>query len=563
MTKDSKMFKALDKVQYDTLKLNQPKKEPEKPAKFKVKSLLEIACMTLNWHAPILYEGVSVLPVHLVPRLLQIAITSNQAWAVSTIVSNWPMDTLRFADILTEDEVELFEEEMGMVCFYVFEGITNITDTCRLRCLDFRDMNLNSSFCKLIIQTWPLLSLKKSQLNPKKLAKVIAETSGINKDKLKLKDQLKLTSEVIPKILLERLSQDIIKNADRIILPKGHRLEVKIDGVHFTTSKMFFMDYMISNCLRAITPVFVTVSNLYIKSELLDGDAVTDSLAPFLVLRGQDTDVLEGLSLRQLEEGILFLVCPDIQRFTNLHSLDMQDCNIYLQEGITRSRTALRSRLCSVLGAFNHLHRLDIGFNYLVGCLEELLDSLKKPLDYLSLRGCDLNEHDLTYLSKSKHAVHLRELNLSRVCHMSIYESDRFSPSHLLKILKHFPKLTVLNLSQNPLGLPNSWGKEFCETLANHLSCLKALDIGGNLMHFDYQVEVVKACTQIPSMQWIRLTCTNNVSNGGLYVGAAIEQLDNMADKLKEVVKAHGRDDIFVEVVRLSFAILVDLIDFL
>ncbi|XP_045180954.2 uncharacterized protein LOC123540200 [Mercenaria mercenaria] len=543
------MFKALDRVRYDTLRLNKKEKPP--PSPFQVKSLTDLACISLNWFPNLLDDGVGILPIHLVPKLLKIAINNDQAWAVSTIIANWPLETLRFADILTEEEAEVFEEDMGAVCFYVFEGITSRTKNCRLKCLDFTDIKLNGMFCKLIIQIWPLLSLKKSQLKPKKLAKTVAQVAGV--------DQIKLTYEIIPKILAERLEHDVIITSDRIVLPRGQRMEVKIDGAHFTTNNMFFMDYMISNCLRSITPVFVTVSNIHIKSELVEGDVITDSLAPFLVLKGQDTGLLDGLSLRQLEEGILHIISPDIMKFTNLHSLDIQDCNLYLQEGITRSRTVTRSRLCNMLSSFHHLHRLDISFNFLIGCLGELLDALKMPLDYLSVRGCDLNEMDLNNLAKSKHAPHLRELNISKLCSFSIYESDRIAPMSILRTMKHFPKMTLLNLSQN--HLPDSGVKELCEILTNNLVCLKGLDMSGNIMQFESQLELAKACAEIPKMQWVRLTCMNNVLNEGILMDN--NQIGAMYEKLLDVMKSRGRDDICVDVVRLSVAILVDLIDFL
>lgn len=268
--------------------------------------------------------------------------------------------------------------------------------------------------------------------------------------------------------------------------------------------------------------------------------------------------MVEGISLRQLEEGILHIISPDIMKFTNLHSLDIQDCNLYLQEGITRSRTVTRSRLCTTFNSFNHLHRLDISFNFLIGCLGELLEALQKPLDYLSVRGCDLNEADLGNLAHSKHACHLRELNLSKLCSFSIYESDRISPMCILRTMKHFPQMTLLNLSQN--HLPDSGIREFGEILTHSLLCLKGLDISGNIMQFDSQLELAKACAKIPKMQWMRLTCMNNILNDGILMDN--NQVGAMYEKLQNVMKSHGRDDICVDVVRLSVAILVDLIDF-
>lgn len=91
-----------------------------------------------------------------------------------------------------------------------------------------------------------------------------------------------------------------------------------------------------------------------------------------------------------------------------------------LQEGRTRSRTASRLRITELFSSFSRLTRLDLSFNYILGCLGELLHSLSCPLEYLALRGCDLDESDLQALASSKHAASLRELNLSKLCQVKI-----------------------------------------------------------------------------------------------------------------------------------------------
>ena len=246
-------------------------------------------------------------------------------------------------------------------------------------------------------------------------------------------------------------------------------------------------------------------------------------------------------------------MCSYIQKCTRLACLDLRDCNIYLQEGITRSRTLLRTQLTDTFSRFEHLRRLDISFNYLLGCLGEILDSLQRPLDFLSVRGCDLNEQDLVKLSTSKHAPHLRELDLSKLCYVVIYESDRISPEFLITVLKCFPKLVVLNISQN--GIPDASVGSFCEVLTRDLTRLKGLDISGNILQFDNQLELVRACAKVEPMQWLRLTCMNNLLNHDAPV------VNQMASRLNCLLKSLGRDDISVDVVRLKFALLVDIID--
>lgn len=88
------MFKALDKVNYDQLQLNEHQKKFEF-SKFQPESLTDLACITLNWNTDILEEEINGLPVHLTPRLLQTAIVNEQYSAWSTIIANWPFETLR------------------------------------------------------------------------------------------------------------------------------------------------------------------------------------------------------------------------------------------------------------------------------------------------------------------------------------------------------------------------------------------------------------------------------------------------------------------------------------
>ena len=71
--------------------------------------------------------------------------------------------------------------------------------------------------------------------------------------------------------------------------------------------------------------------------------------------------------------------------------------------------------LCRFLAAFPQLLRLDLSDNYLVGCLGEVLRSVRSPLEFLSLRYCDVAMADLRDLGDSHHATSIRELNLSKI----------------------------------------------------------------------------------------------------------------------------------------------------
>ena len=245
-----------------------------------------------------------------------------------------------------------------------------------------------------------------------------------------------------------------------------------------------------------------------------------------------------------------------MQRFTKIRALDLQGCNIYLQEGRTRSRTSLRYKLVETLSCFPNLVRVDLSFNYLLGCLGELLTALRQPLEYLSVRGCDLNENDLTCLASSHHTKHLHELNLSKVCQFSIYDNDRISPMFLLKITKHFSNVNILSLAQN--HLPDASVSEFCNILRQDLKVLKVLDIAGNILTEENLTDITKALAHIKSMQKFRLTCANNLLNNLVNGGNNMEELKK---KFCGVLSSLGRDDITIDLVRLSYAIFVDLVD--
>lgn len=45
----------------------------------------------------------------------------------------------------------------------------------------------------------------------------------------------------------------------------GKKLIIKLDTLFFTSGDNFYLDYLVSNCLRSITPVQIKVSNIHIR----------------------------------------------------------------------------------------------------------------------------------------------------------------------------------------------------------------------------------------------------------------------------------------------------------
>ena len=87
------MFKALDKVHYDSLQLNKPRIQ-EKRETPRIQPLLDLSCEAVNWHEDVDCL-VQSLPIHLMPKLLQVAIKKQQGLAIAAIVANWPLQVLR------------------------------------------------------------------------------------------------------------------------------------------------------------------------------------------------------------------------------------------------------------------------------------------------------------------------------------------------------------------------------------------------------------------------------------------------------------------------------------
>ncbi|KAK6167482.1 hypothetical protein SNE40_021499 [Patella caerulea] len=548
------MFKASDRIDYERLKVNPPSNK-DKPTKNKVKPLVLLSCKAINKWPQLAELAIETAPCHLAPTLLRAAIDNVQPAAVSCLIANWPLSDLCFREILYGDVkyTEIFQEEMGYD-LVVFRGIVGRKKRCKIKCVDLRGFKLNAMFCKLIVKMWPILSLTKSQLNPKKLAKVIAQTAGV--------EASRLTDDILPNLLRDILEHEMIKNTNvRIALPRRQRMIVKLDSLLFLTGNTFFMDYLISNCLRHITPVYIQVSSLQIRSDLQIGEQILDSLAPFIVLRGQDTQTLDGICLSQLEENIFFTIVSDLQKFVNIRFLDIQECSIYLQKGKTRSRTQGRSKLVSLFSSMVNLKRLDISSNYVLGCLGEVLDALSIPLEYLNISGCDIDEDDLDSLSKSHHAKSLRELNASKLTHFSMFDISRVSQTYLLKTMRHFPNVCVLNLAEN--NLADAIIPEFCVTIKECLKYLKVLDLSANILNMDSLITITQTCAKLKSMQKILVTCANGLWDVAL---APLDNLDHQQElkqKLLKVLEMSGRTDIIVEPVRLLRTLSIDFIDLL
>ncbi|VFV34041.1 leucine-rich repeat-containing [Lynx pardinus] len=129
-----------------------------------------------------------------------------------------------------------------------------------------------------------------------------------------------------------------------------------------------------------------------------------------VINQGQFHSLVEILGMLELEaiqearlhhRSIFFSQSDLIQFFTQVGQ--MYNLGNLIMNNIPWDFPADYFSLLSLLG---HLQKLHLIF----GCL--LVYGLQKPLETLVINGCRLTENDITYLSQSIHATHLKELVL-------------------------------------------------------------------------------------------------------------------------------------------------------
>ncbi|KAK2160187.1 hypothetical protein LSH36_138g02015 [Paralvinella palmiformis] len=540
------MFKyaALQNINYDSLQLNHNALEHEQQGRSTPRSLQLQCCAALcEQGGTAAAEALSSVPSHLAPVLLQEAMMSVYTSAIANIIANWPLPTLCFREVLCDvSKRDVFDEEMGLNVM-LFKGITSRTKKCQLKTLDLRGLTLNWNFTKLIVQMWPLLSLKKTQRNVKRLTNIIIKTAGLKRDN-------RLAKETIPKILEELLNHDMAKHpAFTMHIAKGARVVVKLDYLEFSTQNNFFMEYLLANCLRSVTPLTIEPANIIIKSDLNVGDQILESIAPFIVFRGQDPNSLEGIWLENLEDNVFFVTCQDLEAFNNMTALAFPNCNIMLQEGRTRCRTSTRVQFTNMLSHFSQLTRLDLSQNSFAGCLREVLDALVCPLKYLSLRECDLIDRDIIELARSRHSTSLRHLDLSRICGLIPDDPFAVSTVMLLRNMRYFSSLSVVHLQQNQITDSNV--DQLCQLLTEHWHKLKSFNITQNILSGDSVLRIVQVCSRT-SIHHLRLPYLHNfLENFDIFQNAC----EDFSRQVKDVLKRCGRSDVEVQVCGLPYAV--------
>ena len=261
------------------------------------------------------------------------------------------------------------------------------------------------------------------------------------------------------------------------------------------------------------------------------------------------SQTLRGIWLANLEDNVFFLVQKDLTPFANLTALGLPNCNVALREGRTRTRTRTRNLFTQTLASFQHLVKLDLQQNSFAGCLSELLDALRCPLEYLNLKDCDLFDVDIDYLAKSRHAKSLQYVNLSRIC--GLFPDDQFAVTStcLVQSLQYFTNVRILHLHQNQIG--DARASDLCRAIQTHMRFLKAIDLSDNVLNRDACFAIAKACACANSVEFIKLPHAHNLMEHAQANSDRAAYLNS----LDAIVKNNGKPNIRIEVLSLAFAI--------
>ncbi|XP_066572202.1 leucine-rich repeat-containing protein 14 [Amia ocellicauda] len=147
--------------------------------------------------------------------------------------------------------------------------------------------------------------------------------------------------------------------------------------------------------------------------ELRVEELASPSIAALLALL-PERRALRGLDLRYSSLGATGLaqLLPSLASCPGLRSLRLHYCNLDTRRPQPGQQEAL-AEVARGLGALTGLRRLGFTALRLPGHLRLLLSALSQPLEVLELPYFSLSPADLSYLSSSAHAPHLRCLDLS------------------------------------------------------------------------------------------------------------------------------------------------------
>lgn len=127
-----------------------------------------------------------------------------------------------------------------------------------------------------------------------------------------------------------------------------------------------------------------------------------------------DAGCLRRIDLRFNNLGLrgLSVIIPHVARFQHLASLRLHYVHGDSRQPSVDGEDNFRYFLAQ-MGRFICLRELSMGSSLLSGRLDQLLSALQSPLESLELAFCALLPEDLHFLAQSRHAAHLKKLDLS------------------------------------------------------------------------------------------------------------------------------------------------------
>ncbi|KAL8572854.1 hypothetical protein ACOMHN_011103 [Nucella lapillus] len=461
-----------------------------------------------------LKEAVQTLPEMPLEGLLVTAMVEGNHKAVTEIISAWPFKTLCFRRLLPASQHALLQN-IFLGCA-IFQGVIQRREGCKMTCLDFTGINLGEYFVGLLLRL-PLMSFSPSSLSRKSLRvwrDKASNTVGPCRGQKRKRTNADVTEWNDDDESVHRCLEDLLIVNQRFELTQhlktrlsylrhmepfhikhlqGSRLQVKLESVTFCLKDSMYMDYLVNQSLKDITPLYFQTSVL----EMADRDYLRGRrTSPFMkncsiaemeqkykffhtVLDCTDAEMLEGLFIEDTCFMTLHKLLPTIKQFRNLKMLRLQEA------GLSRQDHSLLTEICckthrdmvdaddqrvvmevrvNLLSWFPNLLRLHLGDMDIVGCLGVMLDSLATPLQYLGLQNLELEAGDMEALASSRHAGALLELDATSIldeecslCHNKLFGNAArhyLAPSGVafLNALRNMPQLKILNLSSTLFG---------------------------------------------------------------------------------------------------------------
>ncbi|KAI4901147.1 hypothetical protein NFI96_003385 [Prochilodus magdalenae] len=403
----------------------------------------------------------SCLPRELYRPLLEAAFAHCRPLAVGELVQRWPERTLSVGGRRKHGQAPPNRLCIQALLLAVVRGLTDkrcalqVLDLCGLQCDEGRledsmgGWSLTVALCSMLLQARAAASRghrRDSERERKRGLQVVRERDGTVKRDRGLESRKRGMEgekmECGDNREEESILQARVRSEEETVRGVRRRMELQRRSEpqqNSSTSSSSSPDWDHSVVVRVRADLFINARSwervrgalslpgpmrLYCRYLRVE-ELPAPSVASLLELLPKDG--LLGLDIRYSSLGVsgLALLLPLLEPFPLLHSLRLHYCNLDLQRTQPSQEGALQD-MCRGLSALKRLHRLSLTALRLPGHLRLLLRyghrhrevvggciSLSRPLEVLELPYLSLTPADLSYLSCSRHASSLRELDLS------------------------------------------------------------------------------------------------------------------------------------------------------